>query len=505
MRTTLIGMSKRGALPSGLAEMPPGASLAAVLESVDVSRLGSADVYTLLEAEARQAAHSQARVLSALYEAARCVGDEDSLERADKVDEFSADQPAFTLRWTRSRTQSQLGLAEDLITRLPAVFASLHGGRIDVPKAMAFSNLLHGLDDDKAGLVVDKLLVKAEQWTTSQLRERLRYHVMRVDPEAIKTKYEQSVVDRRVYFQPGVNGTAELGGVNLPPDRAAAAAERIEALARAAKHDGDPRTISQLRADFFIDSLAGIECVIRPSRDPFTAAADAGHEAYDGERTIAPAAEPPLVLSEDDPIGAAVLGEAFVPAPAGTPVRPGPRRGAVEIQVKLTTLMCLNEDPALIPGFGPVIADIARQVAFDQETKPAWLWSVTDDQGNLLHHGHTKRRPNATEKAFVKARDKTCRAPGCRRKATWCDDDHRREYQHGGPSHRGNLCVLCRHHHRLRHERGFRVTNIHGSTNMWTAPNGHFYLVRPDANVILTAEEHGGALLGRALARALRQ
>lgn len=95
--------------------------------------------------------------------------------------------------------------------------------------------------------------------------------------------------------------------------------------------------------------------------------------------------------------------------------------------------MCLDDDPALIPGFGPVIADIARQVAFDQEHNPAWMWAVTDDHGRLLHRGHTKRRPNAEEKSFVKARDRTCRAPGCRRQASWCDDDHRLDYAKGGP------------------------------------------------------------------------
>src|SRR5262245_27899128 len=468
-RSRIEHMSERAMLPPGLADMPPGASLSAMLESVDPSRLGSADVHTALEAQARLVAHDQARLLAMLYEAARCVGDEDSLERADTVDEFSADQPAFTLHWTRSRAQGQLALAEDLITRLPAVFVSLQTGRIDVPKAIAFSDVTHGLDDDKAGLVADRLLVKAETLTTSQLRERLRYHVMRIDPTATKTKYEQSVADRRLYLQPGWNGTADLGGVNLPPDRATAAAERIEALARAAKHDGDPRTMDQLRADFFIDCLAGVECVIRPGRDPLTG-------------------EPPAVGGDEDPIGAAVLGEAYAPAPVGTPVKPGPRRGVVEIQVSLTTLMCLNEDPGLIPGWGPVIADIARQVAFEQETNPAWLWSVTDNHGNLLHHGHTKRRPNATEKAFVKARDKTCRAPGCRRKASWCDDDHRIEHQHGGPSHRGNLCVLCRHHHRLRHERGFIVSDIHHMSNMWTAPNGKEYLVLPDGNLLPITE-----------------
>src|SRR5262245_10702010 len=327
-RSRIEHMSERAMLPPGLADMPPGASLSAMLESVDPSRLGSADVHTALEAQARLVAHDHARLLAMLYEAARSVGDEDSLERADTVDEFSADQPAFTLRWTRSRAQGQLGLAEDLITRLPAVFGALAAGRIDVPKAMAFSDVTHGLDEDKARMVVDKLLVKAEQWTTSQLRERLRYHVMRVDPTVTKVKYQQSVADRRVYLQPGWNGTADLGGVNLPPDRAAAAAERIEALARAAKHDGDPRTLQQLRADFFIDCLAGDDCVIRPSRDPLTAAADAQYTSVEPETSLT--GEQPAIGGDEDPIGAGILGEAIVAGHEPHTVRHGPMRGGVD-------------------------------------------------------------------------------------------------------------------------------------------------------------------------------
>ncbi len=170
-------------------------------------------------------------------------------------------------------------------------------------------------------------------------------------------------------------------------------------------------------------------------------------------------------------------------------VQPAARRGFVDLHLQLSTLMCLNDNPGIIPGYGPIIAEIARQVAHDQETNPAWMYSITDENGNLLHHGPIRRRPNATEKAFIKARDKTCRAPGCRKPAMNCDDDHQQEWANNGPSHRGNLCVLCRHHHRLRHERGFVIHNISAGTGMWEAPNGMFYIVLPDAT-LLPVEGH---------------
>jgi hypothetical protein len=165
------------------------------------------------------------------------------------------------------------------------------------------------------------------------------------------------------------------------------------------------------------------------------------------------------------------------------------RRGGVHIQAKLSTLMCLDDDPALIPGWGPVIADIARQVAHDQQTRPPWYFDITDDRGNLLHHGHTRRRPGSVEAGFVRARDRTCRAPGCRRPAMICDLDHRQPWARNGPSHRGGLCTLCAHHHALRHEHGYVYHRIHIGSYLVESPSGRHWLVTPDGDLILTAED----------------
>ena len=168
---------------------------------------------------------------------------------------------------------------------------------------------------------------------------------------------------------------------------------------------------------------------------------------------------------------------------------PAPRRGVVDILVTLNTLMGLNDNPATIPGWGPVISDIARQVSFDDEANPMWRWSVTDDNGTLLHHGHTRRRPSASERAFVNARDRTCQAKGCRRPAAQCDDDHRIQHAHGGLPHRSNLMKACRHHHRLRHERGFIVNEVRPGVYLWQAPNKRLYPVTADTNLIHTEDD----------------
>jgi hypothetical protein len=179
-------------------------------------------------------------------------------------------------------------------------------------------------------------------------------------------------------------------------------------------------------------------------------------------------AGPPPEPPEDDP-----------PEP-GRVLRVTNRRAVIDIQVKLSTLLGLNQDPAILPGWGPVLADIARRVALDQQINPIWRYSVTDDHGRLLHHGHTSRRPTTTEKAFVNARDRTCRAPHCHRPAIDCDQDHRTPWAQGGPSHRGNLCVLCRRHHRMRHELGYTIDHLGGGDYKWTKTNGRHYTTHTD-------------------------
>ena len=220
----------------------------------------------------------------------------------------------------------------------------------------------------------------------------------------------------------------------------------------------------------------------------------------DYDAAAAGAADAALRAGEDEdaPVGLAVF-EApdAMHAPPVRPadlcpcgrLRPADRRGVVDISIKLTTLARLDNDPGLIAGWEPVIADIARQVAFNEHTMPSWRWSVTDENGLVLHHGHTQRRPTAAEAAFTRARDQVCATPGCRRPAATCDLDHRREHDRHGPSHHGNLGPACGHDHHLRtNHRAYQVAiNVKG-IHTWTAPNGRRYLVGPQDRLSLTAD-----------------
>jgi hypothetical protein len=555
-------------LPAGLADMPPGPDLSALLATVDRDGLSAAQLAILATARARQIAHDQAGLFADAVALAAIPWDGPGRGTREQEDDFAADQVAFALTMSRWSAYRLLDLGEQLLQKLPMVYEALAAGRIDYPRAAVYVDQLCMLDDDLARAIATATLDKATVWTPSQLKDRLRYRAHRADPSLAKQRHARSVADRRVYVGLNNEGTAQLSGMNLPPDRAAAADNWIDRLARAAKADGDTRTLEQLRADAMLDLLAGLPFDLHPSLDPLTAAADTaaadsnssesassesanshaesitaegteaegteadGTEPTDSEPpdfdwsdveppdseptdseppdidwsdaeppdSESPDSEPPDSEPPDIDWSDAEPRE-FEPAGTGAPggagarvctcggVRPAARRGVVDIQVKLSTLLDLDEDSGWIPGWGPVIADIARQVAFDEQARPAWAWSVTDESGQLLHHGYTGRRPPAAERAFVKARDRTCRAPGCRRPAIRCDTDHRVDYVEGGPSHRGNGCSLCRHHHRLKHEKGFTIHGIGPAAFMWQAPDGRLYFVPGDGNLLLVEDD----------------
>lgn len=271
----------RAGLPVGLREMAPGAELAALLESVDHFAVDPGEVEDLLHARARQIWHLQAEQMIDMYLTERSVRARiGSVESPGLARRHAVEYVAWQLRCSARWARSQLDLAGALLTEFPDVFAAVDEGRLDPARAGAFVELLAPVQDEATvRWILDRLLPKAPQWTLPELRERLRYHVDRRAPQAARRRYQRRVTDRTVELTPEPDGTATLSGVGLPPHRAAAAFDRVDRLARAARCAGDARTITQLRADAFTDLLTGTPFALAPSVDPLTAEADTHHHA----------------------------------------------------------------------------------------------------------------------------------------------------------------------------------------------------------------------------------
>jgi hypothetical protein len=115
-----------------------------------------------------------------------------------------------------------------------------------------------------------------------------------------------------------------------------------------------------------------------------------------------------------------------------------------------------------------------------------WRRLLTDPRsGALLELGRTTYVPPTALAEHVRVRDVTCRFPGCRRPAVGCDLDHTRRYP-DGPTCPCNLAALCRHHHRLKHEAGWSVSQDE-RVLAWTSPTGHIARIPRHADIRATA------------------
>ncbi len=406
----------RDVLPGNLESIPSGPFLAGVLSSVDRSRLNGYDAVRVLEADARMVSYFQSLMYESMAEVAHCPpsNPDSEVARDSSLLEFGCEEIGTALSLTRRAADSELGFALSLQSRLPKVAAALREGRIDVRRAKVFDRETFVLDPDVASEVCDRLLPDASELTTGQLRARLALLVIKADPEAAQERMSRGLEDRRVTAEANPDGTAALFGHQLAPVRVQRVRKRLDRLARQARTGGDPRTMDQLRADVFLDLLEGT-----------------GH---------------------GDGSGGA---------------------GSVHITATLDTLARLSEVPGELAGYGPVIADIARQVV-DAQHDTEWKISVTDDDGHLIHVGTTKRRPNKTIRRIVEAVNPTCVFPGCRMPSVDCDIDHRRPWYHGGVTCPCNLAPLCRRHHQAKDKGGWKLER-NSEGHQWTTPLSHTY------------------------------
>ena len=322
--------------------------------------------------------------------------------------EAAATEIRAALRLTRRAADAVLETAMALRLRLPRLWELLAAGVIDERRARVIAHGVAHLPEEIARRVVEEIADEAPRLTTGQLRARLRRLCIETDPAEAQRRYEETVSERRVVAEPTDDGTAHLFGLDLPPDRVAAITARINALARSLRGGDETRTMDQLRADVFLDLLDGT--------------------AHHG------------------------------------------RGGVIDLQVDLATLAGLAEAPGELGGFGPVIADIARQ-ATDHHTGSEWRYTVTD-RGQALHHGTTRRRPTAAQRRHVQTRDRTCVFPGCRMPAVACDIDHTTPWAEGGPTSVANTAPACRHDH-INKDRGWTYQRLPDGDYHWTSPLGH--------------------------------
>jgi hypothetical protein len=399
-------------IPDGLDRMAPGPVLGTFLANVDVRRLSGFDRVVVLRAHQRMVSHYQAKLYAdmvAVRDVYRDMGG-----HTDEIAESASDEIRCALHLTRYSGAVEMSFASDLVERLPKVHQMLSEGVIDYRRARVIERETCHLTVAVARRVVDRVGEAALVMTTGELCARIKDLCIEADPDGAKDRYERAVTDRRLIAEPTVDGTANLLGLDLAPDRVAAVSRRINTIARSLRGPHESRSMDQLRADVYIDLLNG----------------------------------------ENHQTGG---------------------KAVVHLTADLDTLAGLTEHPGDLNGFAPVIADIARQVARDHEDGE-WRFTITDTEtGQHLHNGVTRRRPSASQRRHIESRDRTCVFPGCRMPSTDCDIDHTVPFSEGGATCPCDNAPACRHDHRLK-DQGWAYTRLGDGRYQWTSPLGHTYI-----------------------------
>ena len=124
------------------------------------------------------------------------------------------------------------------------------------------------------------------------------------------------------------------------------------------------------------------------------------------------------------------------------------------VTVPVTTLMVLENTPAMLDGITPIPAELARELAAGE---PIWLRILTDPiTGSPCDAAAETYHPSAQQRLQLRLRHPVCAAPGCERPTRLgAEDDHILEYDHrdpggGGQTTLANLHRLCWRHHQLK-------------------------------------------------------
>jgi hypothetical protein len=402
----------------------PGPALAAALEPLVCGDLTDYQVVDAIVAWDRMVSWATARQAELVSELAhrRClvgVHEGERTPRRDEVDEFAADELAVHLRLTKRAAESRLAFALAL-DRLPGTAAALRAGRIDARRAAVVADAVLLLTDAAAATVEQRVLPRAPEQTTGQLRACCARAVIRTDPGAADRRCQRAYRERAAVLTPLPDGMAELL-VRLRADTAVAVWAVLDTAARRPAAGGagpDDRSMDARRADALADLVLG--------------------------RTVGAGTEAPQLRVLVTTVSAE-----------------GPGRGG-------------PAEPAELAGYGPLPPALTRALATAGSSRSV----VTVPIGaSPPTGGEDSYRPSDALDRYVRTRDRHCQFPTCRQPAHRGDLDHIIPFPLG-PTTAQNLTALCRRHHRLKQRPGWRLARGPDGVLVWTTPSGHQVQVR---------------------------
>jgi hypothetical protein len=397
--------------------------LRAAVEAVpDLDQAALVDAIGELETLGRTVTAAQA-ALTARLDALLTRGQAAEGAREEDLGKGVGNVVALARRESPHRGRRHLSLARVVPVELPHTWAAWQAGRIDewtatvIARETACLPLAHRLAVDEE-VAGDPEAI--ERLSARTLIARLRSESERLDPAACVARRRQAESDRRVTLRPAPDSMTWLTAL-LPVKDGVAVYATLTREADRARADGDERSRGQVMADALVDSVLG--------------------------------------ATRDRPASPVALGLVMSDA----------------------ALLAGADDQAHLDGFGPIPAELAREIVCDALTEEEVVTIrrlyTSPTTGELVDMESASRTFRGSLARFVRLRDRTCRNP-------WCDApvrhvDHVQSHAEGGPTsaHNGEgLCEACNY---AKEAPGWRARPGPDGSVTTTLPTGHRYSTRP--------------------------
>ncbi|MBX9472972.1 HNH endonuclease signature motif containing protein [Microcella sp.] len=96
---------------------------------------------------------------------------------------------------------------------------------------------------------------------------------------------------------------------------------------------------------------------------------------------------------------------------------------------------------------------------------------VINEVGDVIALGRESRLFTRRQRIALAARDGGCRFPGCDRPPSWTEAHHIVPWSSGGSTDLHDGVLLCRHHHLLLHNNGWRFARVDGDLHVIPPPD----------------------------------
>jgi Domain of unknown function (DUF222) len=245
------------------------------------------------------------------------------------------------------------------------------------------------------------------------------------------------------------DGLVRITGLLEPDDAAvlrAALAAQTELLWR---HDRSDRTS---------DQPADLGATRTDTDEP---AADTAGDAARRDAEVARPSEVDPTLAARDPAASRRVDAIVALARAALAARDRPDDGDDLTEVLLVVdhdVLALQSEVGRcqLHNGPPIGTHTARRMCCNALIRP-----LIHRDGQPLDQGRARRLVNRAQRRALRFRDGPgCAFPGCA--ARHVDAHHLVFWHDGGPTDLDNLCLLCRHHHRLLHEGGYAASLVGG-------------------------------------------